>query len=95
MCHDQLRQQNVCLPQPLPKVILNFCSVSKAHQQFAQIAVDAVMSVADLQRKDVLFDLIKVDGKVGGQLADRLLLFGEREVHVTQPAGTGAAQGFH
>ena len=41
-------------------------SVSKDHEHFAQIAVDAVLSVADLSRKDVLFDLIKVDGKVGG-----------------------------
>ena len=42
--------------------------VSKAHDQFAQIAVDAVLSVADLKRKDVDFELIKVDGKVGGSL---------------------------
>src|ERR1700759_1480686 len=44
--------------------------VSKAHDQFAQIAVDAVLSVADLERKDVDFELIKVDGKVGGSLED-------------------------
>ncbi|KAI0034226.1 chaperonin Cpn60/TCP-1 family [Vararia minispora EC-137] len=50
--------------------------VSKEHQQFAQIAVDAVMQVADLERKDVLFDLIKVDGKVGGSLADTKLIKG-------------------
>lgn len=51
-------------------------SVSKAHDQFAQIAVDAVLSVADLDRKDVDFDLIKVDGKVGGSLEDTLLVKG-------------------
>jgi hypothetical protein len=28
----------------------------------AQIAVDAVLAVADLERKDVNFDLIKVEG---------------------------------
>ncbi|KAI0311135.1 chaperonin Cpn60/TCP-1 family [Amylostereum chailletii] len=50
--------------------------VSKEHQQFAQIAVDAVLQVADLERKDVLFDLIKVDGKVGGSLADTKLIKG-------------------
>jgi T-complex protein 1 subunit epsilon len=48
--------------------------VSKAHDQFAQIAVDAVLSVADLQRKDVDFELIKMDGKVGGSLEDSLLV---------------------
>ncbi|KAF2025572.1 hypothetical protein EK21DRAFT_116662 [Setomelanomma holmii] len=50
--------------------------VSKAHDQFAHIAVDAVLSVADLERKDVDFELIKVDGKVGGALEDTLLVKG-------------------
>jgi T-complex protein 1 subunit epsilon len=50
--------------------------VSKAHDQFAQMAVDAVLSVADLERKDVDFELIKVDGKVGGSLEDSLLVKG-------------------
>lgn len=34
--------------------------VNKNKQQFAKIAVDAVLQVADIQRKDVDFDLIKV-----------------------------------
>ncbi|OTA07041.1 T-complex protein 1 [Trichoderma parareesei] len=50
--------------------------VSKAHDQFANIAVDAVLSVADLERKDVDFELIKVDGKVGGSLEDTILVKG-------------------
>ena len=50
--------------------------MSKAHRQFAQIAVDAVMCVADLERRDVPFDLIKVDGKVGGSLEDTQLIQG-------------------
>lgn len=50
--------------------------VSKSHDQFAKIAVDAVLSVADLERKDVDFELIKVDGKVGGTLEDSLLVKG-------------------
>lgn len=51
-------------------------SVSKCHDQFAQIAVDSVLSVADLERKDVDFELIKVEGKVGGSLSDSLLVKG-------------------
>ena len=63
--------------KPLDKVLsLIGCRVSKAHDQFAQIAVDAVLSVADLERKDVDFELIKVDGKVGGSLEDSLLVKG-------------------
>ncbi len=34
------------------------------------------MTVADLDRKDVPFDLIKVDGKVGGALSDSTLIKG-------------------
>ncbi|KAH8924033.1 hypothetical protein BT69DRAFT_1363853 [Atractiella rhizophila] len=50
--------------------------VSMARSKFAQIAVDAVLSVADLERKDVDFELIKVDGKVGGGLEDTMLVKG-------------------
>ncbi|KAG0173349.1 T-complex protein 1 subunit epsilon [Apophysomyces sp. BC1034] len=50
--------------------------VSKCHEQFADIAVNAVLSVADLQRKDVDFELIKVDGKVGGSMEDTILVQG-------------------
>lgn len=50
--------------------------VSKAHQKFAEIAVDAVLTVADMERRDVPFDLIKVDGKVGGGLEDTTLIKG-------------------
>ncbi|CAO3648128.1 unnamed protein product [Mucor hiemalis] len=50
--------------------------VSKYHEQYADIAVNAVLSVADLERKDVDFELIKVDGKVGGSLEDTLLVNG-------------------
>ena len=35
-------------------------SVSKSHRQFAEIAVQAVLAVADLERRDVDFELIKV-----------------------------------
>lgn len=42
----------------------------------AEIAVDAILSVADLQRKDVDFELIKVEGKVGGKMEDTMLVKG-------------------
>lgn len=34
----------------------------------AEVAVDAVLAVADLERKDVNLDLIKMVGKVGGKV---------------------------
>ena len=50
--------------------------MNRCHRQFAEIAVNAIMSVADLGRKDVDFELIKVDGKVGGKLEDTMLVKG-------------------
>ena len=58
------------------KTALGSKIVSKAHDKFANIAVEAVLSVADLERKDVDFELIKVDGKVGGSLSDTVLVKG-------------------
>ena len=42
----------------------------------AQIAVEAILSVADMERKDVDFELIKVEGKVGGKLEETTLVKG-------------------
>ncbi|KAK6745181.1 hypothetical protein RB195_011727 [Necator americanus] len=50
--------------------------VNKCIRQFAEIAVDAVLSVADLDTRDVNFELIKVEGKVGGHLEDTVLVKG-------------------
>lgn len=44
--------------------------VNQYKEKLAQICVDAVLAVADLDRKDVNFDLIKVEGKVGGNVGD-------------------------
>ena len=42
----------------------------------AEIAVNAILAVADMDRKDVDFELIKVEGKVGGKLEDTVLVRG-------------------
>jgi T-complex protein 1 subunit epsilon len=42
----------------------------------AEIAVNAIMSVADFARKDVDFELIKGEGKIGGKLEDTMLVKG-------------------
>lgn len=42
----------------------------------AEIAVEAILSVADMERKDVDFELIKVESKVGGKLEDTTLVKG-------------------
>lgn len=50
--------------------------VSKQKRQLAEIAVKAVLSVADMERRDVNFDLIKLVGKTGGSLADTSFIDG-------------------
>ncbi|SAM06670.1 hypothetical protein [Absidia glauca] len=69
-------KQNVANLKKTAMTSLGSKIVSKCHEQFADIAVNAVLSVADLERKDVDFELIKVDGKVGGSLQDTLLVQG-------------------
>ena len=58
------------------KTTLGSKIVNRFHSQMAQIAVNAVLAVADMERKDVNFDLIKLEGKAGGKLEDTLLVRG-------------------
>merc|ERR1719324_1647810 len=65
--------------EPLVKTCmttLNSKVINRHNRQMAEIAVNAVLSVADLDRKDVNFELIKVEGKVGGKLQDTQLVKG-------------------
>lgn len=57
-------------------MLLLLCSVGRCKRQLAEIAVKAVLAVADLERSDVNLDLIKVEGKVGGRLEDTELVYG-------------------
>ena len=50
--------------------------VSKYHSKFAKMAVEAVTSVMDKSRRDVDFELIKLQGRVGGSLNDSQLING-------------------
>ena len=38
---------------------------NKCHCQMAEMVVDAVLNVADIEKKDVNFELIKIESKVG------------------------------
>lgn len=44
--------------------------VSKCQDMYADLAVRSVLNVADLERKDVNFDLIKIVAKAGGAIED-------------------------
>merc|ERR1719219_800461 len=58
------------------KTTLSSKIVNRAHDKFAEIAVDAILSVADLKNKDVNFELIKISTKTGGELEDSQLIKG-------------------
>lgn len=55
---------------------LNSKVVNRDRDHLAKICVDAVLAVADMERRDVNLDLIKVDGKNGGKLEDTALVRG-------------------
>ncbi|KAM6901440.1 E3 ubiquitin-protein ligase MARCHF6-like [Lycodopsis pacificus] len=50
--------------------------INRCDRQMAEIAVNAILTVADMERKDVDFELIKMEGKVGGKLEDTQLIKG-------------------
>ena len=58
------------------KTTLGSKIINKCHDQMARIAVDAVMAVADLETRDVNFELIKIEAKVGGRMEDSMLVKG-------------------
>uniref|UniRef100_A0A8C5LC12 T-complex protein 1 subunit epsilon n=1 Tax=Jaculus jaculus TaxID=51337 RepID=A0A8C5LC12_JACJA len=48
--------------------------VNSCHQQMAEIAVHAILTAVDMEQRDVDFEFIKVEGKVGGRLEDTKLI---------------------
>jgi T-complex protein 1 subunit epsilon len=50
--------------------------VSRFQRKLAEICVKAVLSVADLDRKDVNLDMIKLEGRVGGRVEETSLIDG-------------------
>jgi len=66
-------------PEPLIRTAMTTLSskiVNKHKRKMAEISVNAVLAVADLERKDVNFDLIKVEGKHGGKMEDTQMIRG-------------------
>jgi T-complex protein 1 subunit epsilon len=58
------------------RTTLNSKIVNRHREKMAGIVVDAIMNVADLEHKDVNFEHIKIEGKVGGKLEDTELIKG-------------------
>merc|ERR1719420_1617286 len=67
---------NIKILKECAKTTLSSKIINRFHDQMAQIAVDAVLAVVDWERRDVNFDLIKIEGKVGGALEDTQLIKG-------------------
>lgn len=65
-----MTEREVCVDVPRSKII------NRYQRKMAEVAVDAVLAVADLERKDVNLDMIKLVGKVGGKLEDTELVRG-------------------
>jgi len=69
-------KNNLDVLKECAKTTLGSKIVNRFHDKMAQIAVDAVVSVCDWERKEVNFDLIKVEGKTGGRLEETCLVKG-------------------
>merc|ERR1739844_62182 len=66
-------------PEQLIKIAMTTLGskiINKCHRQMAEIAVNAVLAVADIEHRDVNFELIKVEAKVGGRMEDSMLVKG-------------------
>ena len=67
---------------PPPQILKRQCpSVLTTQSHYGALTfdlyqVDAILAIADLDRKDVNLDLIKMEGKVGGQMEDSQLVRG-------------------
>ena len=58
------------------KTALGSKVVSSCQEHFADLAVKAVLAVADMERGDVNFDKIKIIAKAGGALEDSMFIDG-------------------
>eukprot|EP00531_Pseudo-nitzschia_arenysensis_P001307 CAMPEP_0116133212 /NCGR_PEP_ID=MMETSP0329-20121206/9983_1 /TAXON_ID=697910 /ORGANISM="Pseudo-nitzschia arenysensis, Strain B593" /LENGTH=553 /DNA_ID=CAMNT_0003627823 /DNA_START=111 /DNA_END=1772 /DNA_ORIENTATION=- len=58
------------------KTTLNSKILQPYKEEMAKIAVQAILDVADLERHDVNFDMIRMEGKTGGSLKDTTLVNG-------------------
>ena len=67
---------NHALLDEVCQTTLNSKIVSRFRNELASMSVEAVLRVADLKRKDVNLERIKLVGKVGGRLEDTKLLNG-------------------
>ncbi|PWA18240.1 hypothetical protein CCH79_00004255 [Gambusia affinis] len=73
---DKMAESFPCDPNNTEPLIQTAMTTLGSKVQMAEIAVNAILTVADLERKDVDFELIKVEGKVGGKLEDIQLIKG-------------------
>ena len=71
------------VPSSRPEALVKTCMttlsskiVGRCKRRLAEMCVDAVLGVADLKRRDVNLDLIKLEGKSGGRLEDSSLVRG-------------------
>ena len=55
---------------------MNSKVINRSKKRLSEICVKAILAVSDLERKDFNFDLIKIDGKIGGNLENSTLING-------------------
>ncbi|CAM9193276.1 unnamed protein product [Heterosigma akashiwo] len=72
----EFSRENTDILMNTAKTTLSSKIINIHKDRMARIAVEAVLSVADLERHDVNFDMIKMTGKPGGRLEETELIHG-------------------
>ncbi|AFP65453.1 t-complex protein1, epsilon-SU (nucleomorph) [Chroomonas mesostigmatica CCMP1168] len=55
---------------------MNSKVINRSKKRLAEICIKAVLAISDINRKDINFELIKIDGKIGGNLENTTLVNG-------------------
>mmetsp|Transcript_43662 Transcript_43662/g.103765 ORF Transcript_43662/g.103765 Transcript_43662/m.103765 type:complete len:333 (+) Transcript_43662:67-1065(+) len=76
---SQIFDQKLEIFQNLVKAAMtamNSKIINRSKKKLAEICVKAILAIADLRRRDVNLELIKIDGKIGGNLEKTTLING-------------------
>lgn len=58
------------------KTAINSKIINRSKDKLSEISLKSVLAVADIDRRDINFDFIKIEGKIGGSLENSMLING-------------------
>mmetsp|Transcript_27099 Transcript_27099/g.61670 ORF Transcript_27099/g.61670 Transcript_27099/m.61670 type:complete len:512 (-) Transcript_27099:8-1543(-) len=58
------------------KTAMNSKIINRSKDKLSEITLKSVLAIADIKRRDVNFDFVKIEGKIGGSLENSMLING-------------------